>query len=63
MTHLVSRSYRTRDGKETLFDKRGRVLGKYESITDANRAAVLISETSEVRPKRKPTKRTIFQRN
>jgi hypothetical protein len=54
MSHLLTRSYKTRDGKETLFDKRGRTMGKYESITDADRAAKLISETTEARPRRKP---------
>ncbi len=58
MTHLLTRSWQTRDGKETLFDKRGRVMGKYESITDANRAARLISGTTHARPRPKPA--TVF---
>jgi hypothetical protein len=61
MAHLKLRSITTRmdsrlskGGRQTLVDKVGRTFGKYESITDATRAAKLISGTSEVKPRRKP---------
>lgn len=54
MSHLILRSYKTRDGKQTTYDKHGRVMFKHESIRDTNRAGDLVSKTSEARPKRKP---------
>jgi len=54
MAHIKSRSYRTKDNKETLFDKHGRILGKYDSISESEKAAKLISKTAETKPRRKP---------
>ncbi len=54
MSHIQSRSYRNAAGKEVLYDKHGRVLGKYDSITESDKAARLISDTSETKPRRKP---------
>lgn len=60
MTHIKSRSFRVPGdsirGRERLVDKRGKTLGEYDTIGASNKAARLISETSETKPKKKPLK-------